>query len=116
MKKGAFYLDGSELIGCVETADRLYSRIKGLMGRRGLARDSALWIIPCPSIHTFFMRFPIDVFFLSDDLTVVRAARGVRPFKAVLGGKGAKSVVEIENGWLAETSLKEGDRLEYRSV
>ena len=52
-------------------ADRPFPRLRGLMGRRGLAPGEGLLLRPTPSIHTWFMRFPIDAVFLDADLRVL---------------------------------------------
>jgi uncharacterized membrane protein (UPF0127 family) len=57
--------NGKELSDNVTVADSLFKRMKGLLGRSGMSAGEALWIKPCMSVHTFFMRFPIDVVFLS---------------------------------------------------
>ena len=54
----------------VVRAETAGTRAKGLLGRAGMDPGEALWIVPCSSIHTFFMRFPIDVLFLDEKLTV----------------------------------------------
>ncbi len=53
-------------------ADTVFSRVKGLLGKQSLDEGSALIIKPCNSIHTFFMRFPIDVFFVDRNNKIVK--------------------------------------------
>ena len=62
----------------LEVADSGPKRNKGLLGRDGLAPGEGLWIVPCESVHTFFMRFPIDLVYLDRKNTVkkVRSAVG----------------------------------------
>ena len=62
----------SELADKVELAASFGARLKGLLGRDGLPEGQGLWIDPCNSVHTFFMRFPIDVLFLDKSQRVVR--------------------------------------------
>ena len=103
---------GSEIVTQhLEVADRMLSRMRGLLGRRSLASDQGLWITPCPSIHMMFMRFPIDAVFLDDDLTVVRVHSDVRPWGMARGGRHAKSVLELPAGKAVSCNISIGDRL-----
>jgi uncharacterized membrane protein (UPF0127 family) len=103
--------DGITLASRVEVADTAASRMVGLLGRSGLGRDAALHITPCNAIHTFFMRFALDLVFLDAGRRVVRLVRGVGPWRMVYGGPGAHSVIELESGWFPEGILKPGDTL-----
>jgi uncharacterized membrane protein (UPF0127 family) len=87
-----------------------WSRFFGLMGRKTLPDGQGVLIDPCSSIHTMFMRFPIDAVFLDGDGRVTKAAVGVRPWRAVLGG-GGKKVLELREGAAAEAQIREGDLL-----
>jgi uncharacterized membrane protein (UPF0127 family) len=71
-----------------------------------------LWIDPCPMIHTFFMGFPIDVLFLTEDLRVVRVLEGLKPWRMSPWVFSARSVLELAGGKL-KGSVKEGDQLEF---
>jgi uncharacterized membrane protein (UPF0127 family) len=97
----------------VEKADTPASRSKGLLGRESLAADEGLWIVPCPMIHTFFMRFPIDVLFLDADLTVRRVMEDLRPWRLSPWVLSARSVLELKGGTL-KGSVRVGDRIEMR--
>lgn len=72
-----------------------------------------LWIVPCPMIHTFFMRFPIDVLFLSRGLKVVRVIEGLAPWRLSPWVWAAHSVLELGGGSL-RGSVAVGDELELR--
>ena len=89
-------------------------RALGLMFRRDLPRGEGLWLRPCGSVHTCFMRFPLDLVFLDAGGAVVRLARGVRPWRMAFGGRGARSTIEVRSGWLAEDDVRPGDRLAMR--
>jgi uncharacterized protein len=78
----------------------------------GLEPDRALVIEPCSSIHTFFMRFPIDVVFIDRDSRVLKVAECVKPWRVLLGGKGAHAAVELAGGVLAGAAIKVGDQLD----
>ncbi|HEX5939275.1 MAG TPA: DUF192 domain-containing protein [Dehalococcoidia bacterium] len=102
----------SRLQATVSVAGNPLSRFLGLMGRSRLEPDCALVIRPCSSIHTFFMRFPIDVVFIDLDSRVVKIAENVKPWRIMLGGKGAHAVVELAGGVLAGTAITVGDQLD----
>mgnify|MGYP001574163575 CR=1 FL=1 len=110
--KATLRKDGAVLVEHVELALRLRERMKGLLGRRSLGVGRALYLSPCNSVHTFFMRFPLDLVFLDRALVVRRVLRNVPANRIVWGGPGARSVLEVEAGWLSEGSLKPGDRVE----
>lgn len=114
MKTSALYRGDRLLIGDVESAFSPVARMRGLLGRDRLGRDSALHIRPCACIHTMFMRFDIDIIFLAGDLTVVRIAENISPFRAVAGGRQARSAIELESGWFPWNELRVGDKVELR--
>lgn len=87
-----------------------WSRFLGLMGRKTLPDGHGVLIDPCSSIHTMFMRFPIDAIFLDEDGRVTKAAAGVKPWRAVLGA-GGKKVLELLEGAAAEAKVQVGDVL-----
>jgi len=104
----------------VEKADTIASRGKGLVGRESLAADQGLWImasrlwfVPCPTIHMFFMKFPIDVLFLDSALRVVRVIENLRPWRVSPWVPSARSVLELKGGVL-QGSVRVGDRLDMR--
>lgn len=93
-------------------ADSILTRFQGLMGKTGLPSGSGLLIEPCNSIHTFFMRFAIDVAYLARDAggyKVLAIRRGMVPWRVDFPVFGARAVLELPVG-SAET-LNEGDLL-----
>jgi uncharacterized membrane protein (UPF0127 family) len=94
----------------VEAAVDSASRRRGLLGRESLAPDAALVIAPTNGIHTFFMKFAIDVVFVARDGRVVKIARAVRPWRASLALR-AFAVVELAAGAADRAALQVGDRL-----
>ena len=104
--------NGAVLADNVVSAVTVRARLKGLLGRTGLPEGEALRIEPCSSIHTFFMKFPIDAAFLRRDGTVVRALHGMRPWRASRIYPSAAMVVELPAGTLRRSDTREGDRLE----
>jgi uncharacterized membrane protein (UPF0127 family) len=86
------------------------SRLRGLLGRKGLETGEGLLLRPASSIHTWFMRFPIDAVFVDPDGTVVRIAGDLRPWR-VAGRRGARSVLELAAGECERRGLETGDRV-----
>jgi uncharacterized membrane protein (UPF0127 family) len=111
MKTGVLVKGSARLIESVELALDLKSRMVGLLGRNGLGLGKGIYIAPCSSIHTFFMRFPIDLFFLDRDMVVRKIVRNVLPWRMVFGGHGAWAVVEIESGWFPAGCINVGDKV-----
>ncbi|MFH1017565.1 MAG: DUF192 domain-containing protein [Pseudomonadota bacterium] len=95
----------------VERASRFWGRLRGLLGRDALPPGHGLWIDACGSIHTFFMRFPIDAVFLGGNHEVLRVYRGLKPFRLTRYVCGARAVLELPAGTLAEDRVRVGDRL-----
>ncbi len=104
---------GSIVATQVAKADTSASRNKGLLGRESLAPEAGLWIVPCPMIHTFFMKFSIDVLFLDSALRVVRVIEDLRPWRLSPWVWSANSVLELKGGVL-KGSVRAGDQLEMR--
>jgi len=102
---------GKVVASRVAIAADLGSRSKGLLGRTSLAPEEGLWIVPCPMIHTFFMKFPIDALFLDDARRVVRVIEGLKPWRVSPWVWSARSVLELKGGVL-RGSVRVGDRLE----
>lgn len=91
-----------------------WSRMRGLLGRRGLADGEGIFLRPASSVHTFFMAFPIDVVFLDRTLKVVRVVPRLRPWRTAWR-RGASSVLEMAAGQSAECGLTVGDHLDWAS-
>ena len=91
-------------------ADTALARMKGLLGRAGLEPGEGLLLRPAASIHTAFMRFPIDVVFLDSELRVLHIVPGLPPWR-VAGRRGARAVLEVATGECARRQIEPGDRL-----
>ena len=108
-------VNGRTLIEEGEQVVRLGDRLRGLLGRDSLGRGRAVHLCPCSAVHTFFMRFNLDLVFLSADLRVVRTARDVPPCRTAWGGLAARSVIELESGWFPKDALVPGDVISLES-
>lgn len=91
-------------------ADRMLSRMRGLLGRRALDPGEGIVIRPAPSIHTFFMRFPIDAVFLARNGDVLKVANDVKPWR-IRSARKAHAVLELPAGEARRRNVSAGDRL-----
>jgi uncharacterized membrane protein (UPF0127 family) len=91
------------------------SRRRGLLGRTRLDDDEALILAPCSSVHTAFMRFPLDLVFADRAGRVLKTCSGVRPWRIRLA-VGSFAVVELPEGALARTGCGQGAQLELRTI
>jgi uncharacterized membrane protein (UPF0127 family) len=94
----------------VEVALTRAARRRGLLGRDRLEPGRAMLIAPCSSIHTWFMRFPIDVIFVARDGRVVKTRAAMPPWRLAVA-LGAYAVVELPPGAIAKALVRVGDRL-----
>jgi len=106
--------DGRIVCETVAVADRAHRRMRGLLGRRYLRQGEGMVLRPGWSIHTAFMRFPIDVVFLDPDQVVVRIEPEVEPWRTV-SCRGAREVVELAAGECKRRGLELGDRVAWAS-
>ena len=83
------------------------TRMRGLLGRRALAQDEGLLLRPAGSVHTFFMRFPIDIVFLDADNRVMRVSADTRPWRTAATRK-ARAVLELAAGEAMRVGLEPG--------
>lgn len=97
------------LAGTLEAADGFFSRFAGLQLRAPLERGRALALVPCASVHTFFMRFDLDLAMVDRSGRVLAVRRGVRPWRMVIAPSQTFAVIEFTSGFLPE--LEPGDRL-----
>lgn len=96
---------GRVIVEDLEMARTSWSRFLGLMGRHSLEQGHGLWIEPCNSIHMFFMSFAIDVLFLDRQRRVKRVILGLKPWRLSPIVFGARTVVELPAGTLADRGL-----------
>jgi uncharacterized protein len=92
-------------------ADRPLPRMRGLLGLRSLDRGDGVLLRPTPSIHTLFMRFPIDAVFLSRDGIVLKVRSNLRPWR-LAGCRRAHATLELSAGEAERRAIRVGDRLE----
>ena len=100
----------------VRTAGTFLSRLVGLLGTPAIAEGEGLWIVPCRSVHTLGMRYPIDVAFLDARGVVVGILEGFPPNRVGRVFPDAGGALELRAGVLAATGTAPGDRLEFEGV
>lgn len=95
----------------VTVASRRLERAVGLLGRNCLEAGEALWITPCHGVHTWFMRFSIDVLALDEAGVVVDAVSALKPWRMRLPRPGAYSVLELPAGTLLNARTRIGHHI-----
>jgi len=95
----------------MEQATNPWTRARGLMGRRALPAGHALSLRPCGSVHTWGMRFTVDVIHLSRDGVVLRIVEDLRPWRFGPFVRGARWTIELPAGTIRETGTHVGDQI-----
>jgi len=117
MRRAINQTRGTVLCAHIEEAATAVARGRGLMGRPGLAEGAGMLIggglIPLMWIHTFFMRFPIDLVFLDRADRIVQIAPNVKPWRLTAPVFGARAVLELEAGAAARNSSHPGDEIKF---
>ncbi|MGE8497160.1 MAG: DUF192 domain-containing protein [Pseudomonas sp.] len=87
-----------------------WTRLRGLLGRSGLAPAHGLWISPCNSVHCCFMGFAIDVIYLDADQRILEIRHDLRPWRFSACWR-ARSVIELAAGECRRLHIEPGDSL-----
>ena len=104
-------LRSGDVLAAAEVAETFAQRTRGLLGKSGY--EGAMILPRTRSVHTFGMRFAIDVALCDQELTVLRVTT-LRPYRMTLPKRGGRSVIEAEAGAFERWGLRVGDRLELR--
>lgn len=88
----------------MDVADTFLSRMKGLMFKKEIKRG--LWITPCNSIHTFFMRTKIDVLYLDAKGKIIKMTPSIKPWRIGPVVWKAKSVLELPAGTIQKMDIQ----------
>ncbi|MGH9675075.1 MAG: DUF192 domain-containing protein [Bryobacteraceae bacterium] len=100
------------LAQAADVADTSAKRRTGLLKHESLPAGEGLWIAPCEAVHTFRMRFPIDIVFLSRKRQVLKLRERV-PARRIALCLRAHSVLELPAGMVEATGTTKGDQLEF---
>lgn len=95
----------------VRVADTFFKRIKGLLGEKEFKPGKALILKPCNSIHTLFMRFPIDVLFVDKNHRVIKAISYLNPFRITSIYFNTTFTIELPPGTIQSSLTHKGDIL-----
>ncbi|HWP22749.1 MAG TPA: DUF192 domain-containing protein [Candidatus Binatia bacterium] len=96
----------------VKKADSFVTRLIGLLKRKHLGPEEALWLMPSKGIHTIGMKFPIDVLFLNKDNQVLGMVSGMLPYRISAVHLRGYSVLELPSGTIKKSRTEVGDELE----
>ncbi len=97
----------------IEVAETAVQKVKGLLGRDCLEDGQGLFFKGAGSLHTLFMRFPIDVIYANKQAKVVKAAKAVQPFKVVAAPLRGYYAIELPVGAIAASNTQVGDFLVF---
>jgi uncharacterized protein len=99
---------GKTVVAQLRIADGFWSRLAGLQLRRPLPADAGLLLVPCNSVHTCFVRFPVDVVFLDANGSVLAIRRSLRPWRLAWGPRRSHAALEVIAG---SADLHPGEKL-----
>ena len=99
------------LADAADVADTSEKRRTGLLKHTGLEPGQGLWIVPCESVHSFFMKFAIDLVYLDRHKKVKRVRHRMVPWR-MSACLTAHSILELPAGVVAATGTQKGDQLE----
>ncbi|WP_414040869.1 DUF192 domain-containing protein [Acidithiobacillus sp. M4-SHS-6] len=116
-KTGSVWRDGHCLWPDARLASTPWSRAKGLLGKRRLSAEEALWLRPCRAVHTWGMGFPIDLVWLDGEGRILALREGLRPWYWAWPIKAkVRDTLELAAGQIARAELQLGQQLLWRSV
>lgn len=93
----------------VKVAKNFFTRTFGLIPKNALKSGEGLVIKPCCSIHTFFMKFTIDVIFVNKKNEVIALYENVKPWRILPIHFSSHYVIELSAGEITSKCLKKGD-------
>ncbi|MFH1397215.1 MAG: DUF192 domain-containing protein [Candidatus Omnitrophota bacterium] len=100
----------------VVVADTFFKRGLGLLGRKEFKPGLALILDPCNSIHTFFMRFSIDILFVDKNKRVIKAISNLKPFRITPVYFSSAIAIELPAGTIQLSSTSQNDTLKLGDV
>lgn len=105
-------------IARVVRADGVWAQGRGVIGMTSLGSGEGLWLPGVSSVHTFFVRFSLDLLFLDSHFQQVRVCPSVPPWRPLVWAPGARHTVELGAGTLARLPLspETGDSWELQKA
>lgn len=114
---GSIWRDDRCLWSDARLANTPLSRTIGLLGKRKLSAEEALWLHPCSAVHTWGMRFSIDVVWLDGDGRIIVLHEDLRPWRWAWPERfKVRDTLELAAGQIQRTRLQSGQQLMWRSV
>lgn len=101
----------TSLADIVHMANTPLKRLRGLLGRTSLARQEALIITPCQSIHMVFMKFAIDVIFVDRHNIAIGLVKNIKPYAFSPIFFKSVCAIELSAGTIEATNTQVGDQL-----
>lgn len=102
--------------GHVDVADWFWPRLRGLLGRKGLAQGEGLLIVPSRGVHMYGMRFPLDVLLLDRERRVEAVFPGLAPGKATGLLRGVRFALELPVGTIESSGTRRGDIVDWEKA
>jgi uncharacterized membrane protein (UPF0127 family) len=106
---------GTILGDAIDLADTSEKRTTGLLKHSRLRPGEGLWIVPCEGVHTFFMKFALDLVYIDRKHVVRKTVSNVAPWRLSICLP-AHSIVELPAGAIAPTATRKGDQLAFEPV
>jgi uncharacterized membrane protein (UPF0127 family) len=97
----------------IELAETSWTRMRGLLGRKGIEVGGGLWIRPCSGVHMFFMNFPIDVVGLDKKFRVIKLWSHLAPWRITSISFKMASAMELPAGHIVRCGIQVGDRFSW---
>jgi uncharacterized membrane protein (UPF0127 family) len=95
----------------VQVADKVVSQLIGWIGRKEIAPQEGLWLPFCSGVHTFFLRFPVDVIFLDSNYRVIGLVENLKPWRSTRFFWNARYALELPSGTISTSQTHLGDQL-----
>ncbi|WP_291511842.1 DUF192 domain-containing protein [Acidithiobacillus sp.] len=117
-RPGGIWRGGECLWPQARKADDFLARAWGLLGKRGLEEEQALWLSPCSSIHMWGMRIPLDLIWLDAQDRVVAVQTDIRPWRWAFPGRrsGACAVIEAASHSIVRLKIQPGQALTWQDA
>jgi uncharacterized protein len=107
---------GTVIAERVSVAATRAARRTGLLKHDSLPAGEGLWIVPCRGVHTFQMKFAIDIVALDERGVVLDRVVNLKPWRVRLPRRGTAGVLELPAGWLDRTGTAVGHRIEFSVI
>ncbi len=102
---------GVRVVNQIFHANTFFTRLKGLMGTKELRLDSGLLLEPCDSVHTWYMKYAIDVIYINKENNVLHVEHSMKPNKWGKKIPGAVKVLEVNGGLAKAMGLAPGNEI-----